>query len=149
MELRRVARRAIVAGVVALQLTTVVRGYDDPHRVFAFQMFPESSRWQADIWRVDGSGARTPINQDWEYRWSDLVRGRGLTNPFVEHHADAGLDGQLAFFQAALDWVADNTPEDRDTVYLEAEVIVRHNGREPQTLRFRSADRTGVEVGGG
>ena len=53
----------------------------------------------------------------------DRVRecGRGTVRAF-RHHADAGLDNQLAFLDAALDWVAGNTPRDRETRYLEARV---------------------------
>ena len=37
---------------------------------------------------------------------------RGLSSPSLRRHADAGLDNQLAFLHAALDWVAANTPRD-------------------------------------
>lgn len=137
----RIARRVVVVAVVAAQLTMLVVAYDSDHKTFGFHMFPESSRWQADIVRVDAAGNRTPINEDWEYRWSDLVRRRGLTNPFVEHHADSGLRNQFGYFSGALDWVAENTPDDTTTAYLEATVTYTDNGRGPFERTFRSTQR--------
>jgi hypothetical protein len=120
----------------------IVAAYDSDHKTFGFQMFPESSRWQAEIVRVQVDGTRVPIDEDWEYRWSDLVRGRGLTNPFVEHHADSGLRNQFGYLRGSLDWVAVNTPDDTTTRYIEAEVTYTDNGRTPVTRTFRSVERT-------
>lgn len=143
-DLRRYLRRVAIAVVVAVQLTMIAVAYDSDHKTFGFQMFPESSRWQADIVRVRADGTRVPLADGWEYRWSDLVQGRGLTNPFVDHHADSGLRNQFGFFQGALDWVAENTPDDTTTAYLEAEVTYRDNGRGPYVRTFRSDDRSDV-----
>ena len=55
--------------------------------------------------------------------------------PAVRHHADAGLDNQLAFLRSALDWVAANTPRDRETRYLEATVTAWHNADPPRIER--------------
>jgi len=134
-------RRLILLVVVVGQLTLIVVAYDSDHKTFGFQMFPESSRWQADIVRVQADGARVPVNEDWNYVWSDLVNGRGLTNPFVSHHADSGLRNQFGYLQGALDWVAENTPEDLTTKYIEAVVTYTDNGRGPFNRTFRSADR--------
>lgn len=147
--LRRVLRRLVIVAVVAAQLTMIVVAYDSDHKTFGFHMFPESSRWQADIFRVDGAGERVPVNTDWEYRWSDLVRGRGLTNPFGEHHADSGLRNQFGYFRGALDWVARNSPDDTSTHYLEAVVTYTDNGRGPFTRTFRSVERDAVSSGSG
>ena len=130
-----------MAAVVVAQITMIVVAYDTDHKTFGFQMFPEASRWQADIVRVLDDGTRVPLEDDWEYRWSDLVRNRGLTNPFVEHHADSGLRNQFGYFAGALDWVAENTPDDTTTRYLEAEVTYTDNGRGPFTRVFRSVER--------
>jgi hypothetical protein len=133
---RVVARRVVVLGVVVLQLGLVARGYWADHREFAFQMFPESSTWRASVVRVTADGRRVPVERPWfGYRWDQLVRDRGLSYPAFRHHADAGLDNQLAFLDAALDWVAANTPRDRETRFLEATVTSWHN-----------ADRARVEV---
>jgi hypothetical protein len=138
-----VGRRIAVVAVVALQLVFVVRGYSSDHKVFGFQMFPESSTWQADIVRVTADGRRIPVERPWAgYRWDELVRGSGsLQYPELRHHADAGLDNQLAFLRSALDWVADNTPRDHETRYLEATVTSWHNDDPPRVEVFRSGER--------
>ena len=131
--------------VVVLQLGFVARGYWSDHKEFAFQMFPESSTWRADVVRVTADGRRVPVELPWSgYRWDELVRDRGLSYPSVRHHADAGLDNQLAFLEAALDWVASNTPRDRETRYLEATVTSWHNADAPQVKRLQSRIREGA-----
>ena len=62
----------------------------------------------------------------------------------MRHHADAGLENQLAFLESALDWVADNTPRDGDTRYLEATVTSWHNDDPPEVEVMRSDEREGV-----
>jgi hypothetical protein len=142
---RVVARRVVVVAVVLLQLGLVARGYVSDHKEFAFQMFPESSTWRADVVRVTTDGRRIPIELPWSgYRWDELVRARGLRYPSVRHHADAGLANQLAFLDSALDWVADNTPRDRETRYLEARVTSWHNADPPEVEILRSGVRGGA-----
>jgi hypothetical protein len=139
---RVLARRLVVALVVVAQLALVVRGYRSDHKELAFQMFPESSTWRAEIVRVEANGTRVSIADDWMgYRWSDLVEGRGLDRPEVRRHADAGLDNQLAFLDAALDWAAAHTPRDDRTVYLEATVTVWHNTDPAEVVVLRSRER--------
>ncbi len=136
------ARRIVVVVVVVAQLTFVVRAYHSAHKEFGFQMFPESSTWQADVVRVTADGRRIPISDPWDgYTWSQLVRVRGLSRPSVRHHADAGLSNQVAFLDAALDYVADHTPRDTQTRYLEAVVTTWHNTDDPETTVLRSRDR--------
>jgi hypothetical protein len=135
----------VVLAVVFLQLALVVLGYWSDHKPFAFQMFPESSTWRADVVRVTSDGRRVPIERPWSgYRWAALMPDRGLQYPSGRHHADAGLANQLAFLRSALDWVADNTPRDHDTRYLEATVTSWHNADPPRIRVFRSQVREGV-----
>jgi hypothetical protein len=139
---RVVARRLVVVAVVVSQLGLIARGYWSDHKQFAFQMFPESSTWRASIVRVTADGRRVPIEIPWSgYRWDELVRDRGLRYPEIRQHADSGLDNQLAFLRAALDWVARNTPRDRRTRYLEATVTAWHNDDPPRVEVFRSKGR--------
>jgi hypothetical protein len=143
---RVVARRVVVVTVVVLQLGLVARGYWSDHKEFAFQMFPESSTWRADVVRVTADGRHVPIELPWSgYRWDELVQDRGLSYPQVRHHADAGLDNQLAFLEAALAWVADNTPRDGETRYLEATVTSWHNAdpRRVEVLRSEVREEAG------
>jgi hypothetical protein len=108
-------------------------------------MFPESSTWRAVVVRVTADGRRVPIERQWSgYRWDELVQDRGLSHPSIRHHADAGIDNQLAFLEAALDWVARNTPRDRETRYLEATVTSWHNADAPRVGVLRSRVREGA-----
>ena len=130
--------------VVLLQLGLVARGYRSDHKEFAFQMFPEASTWRADVVRVTADGRRVPVERPWSgYRWEELVPGQGLRRPAIRHHASAGLDNQLAFLESALDWVARNTPRDRETRYLEARVTSWHNADPPRASVLRSRVRDG------
>ena len=139
-------RRVAVLAVVVLQLGLIARGYWSDHKEAAFQMFPEASTWRADVVRVTRDGRRVPIDRPWSgYRWEELVRDRGLSYPSIRHHADAGLDNQLAFLGAALDWVASNTPRDAETRYLEARVTSWHNADPPRVKVLRSRVRGGAE----
>jgi len=143
--MRVVGRRLVVVAVVVLQLVLVARGYWADHKEFAFQMFPESSTWRADVSRVTADGRRVPVELPWSgYRWHELVRDRGLSYPSVRHHADAGLANQLAFLDAALDWVASHTPRDGETRYLEARVTSWHNADPPTVEVLRSRVREGA-----
>jgi hypothetical protein len=136
----------VVVAFVALQVAFIARGYSSDHKEFAFQMFPESSTWQADIVRVTADGRRVPVEQPWSgYRWEELVPNVGLRYPWVRHHANAGLDNQLAFLDSALDWVASNTPNDDETRYLEATVTAWHNDDPPRVEVFRSGERDPAE----
>jgi hypothetical protein len=142
---RVVGRRVVVVAVVVLQLGLIAGGYWADHKEFAFQMFPESSTWRADVVRVTADGRRVPIERQWSgYRWDELVRNRGLSYPSIRHHADAGLANQLAFLEAALEWVASNTPRDRETRYLEARVTSWHNADPPEVEVRRSRVREGA-----
>ena len=139
---RVVARRAVVVAVVASQLFFIARGYWADHKEFAFQMFPESSTWRADVVRVTADGRRVPVETPWAgYRWAELVPNEGLSYPSSRRHATAGLDNQLAFLDSALDWVAENTPRDHETRYLEATVTSWHNDDPPHVSVMRSEMR--------
>lgn len=140
--LRRLGAQCFFGAVVGLQLFFVVRAYDDPHSMFGYQPFSESSTWSAVILRVTDRG-KLDIRNGWEgYHWAELVRGRGLTTPWVRSNAASGVDSQLAFFQQALDWVATHTPRDRSTRYLEAHVSYVRNRGEPESLVLTSVERS-------
>ncbi len=129
-------------GFVGLSLLGIGAGYSGS-RVFAWQMFPEASRWQADIVRVGADGQRHPLDAPWPggYVWSEMVTESGLSYPATEGHAAYGIATTLEALQHALDWVAANTPDDRETVFLEATVRYRHNTDPPETLVLRSTRR--------
>jgi hypothetical protein len=128
--------------VVVVQLAFIVAGYSSDHKTFAFQMFPEASTWQADVVRVTDDGRRVPVSEPWAgYRWESLVPDSAMTYPSVRHHADAGIDNQLAFLLAALNYVAGHTPRDHETRYLEARVTSWHNDDPARVEVLRSRSR--------
>lgn len=135
-------RRVVVAAVFGVTLAGVIAGYSGS-RVLAWQMFPEASRWQADIVRVAEDGSRHSIDGPWPggYRWHTLVTESGLAAPGIEGNAAYGIDTTLDALQHALTWVATHTPEDGETAYLEATVWYRHNADPPQTVTLRSPVR--------
>jgi hypothetical protein len=136
-------RRLAAICIVAAQVGLIVRAYSAPIDTFGFQMFPESSQWQADIFRVLPDGTRIDVREPWPggYRWERLVDARGLGSPSTLHHADAGLDATMRLLDAALDWVAANTPDDHETAALVAEVTLIHNGRTATRLVLESESR--------
>lgn len=121
-------RRLIVAAVLVAQGALLVRGTWADHAELAWHMFPEASDWRAAITR-DGA----PVS---DAEWNALVVGRGLGSPSVRHHADAGVDSQLAFLRAALDWFAEHDGADG---VVRADVTYWRNTRGPQTVTYRSA----------
>jgi hypothetical protein len=141
---RRGRIKAFAAALLALQIGFAVNGYRDPHAFFAFQPFRESSTWRAEIVRVTWDGERRSIADGWAgYEWNELVDVPMLSNPFgpAERHASYGIGATLDFLDDALDWVADHTPADVDTRYLEATVTYHRNGRGPYVEVVRSHDR--------
>lgn len=143
-EARSRLRRAVVIGWVLASLAAIVAGYSGTSPVLAWQMFPEASRWQATIVRVTATGERLDVREPWPggYRWPDLVDERGLGSPFAERDASYGVDATVDMLQHALDWVAVNTPDDAETVWLEATVTYVRNADPPQTIVLRSVPRT-------
>ena len=142
VRVRALVVRAFFGAVIVVQLYFVVTAYGSPHKFFGYQPFNESSTWEADVYRVLRDGRRVPFEGVWAgYDWNQLVQGRGLYWPFHRRHASYGVDSTLDFFQKALDWVAANTPRDRETLRFEAEVRYWRNTRGPSEVTLRSAAR--------
>jgi hypothetical protein len=140
---RRRAVTLFVVAVLAVQVGFALNGYRDPHKFFAFQPFNESSTWTADIVRVTWDGERVPITEDWSgYEWDSLVGMAALRQPEGLRHAYMGVGATIDFLDRALDWVADHTPRDRETRYLEATVTSFENTRGPTITVVRSAERS-------
>jgi hypothetical protein len=137
-------RAAAACFLVAVggQVAFALNGYRDPHKFFAFQPFNESSTWQADIVRVTRDGERVPVDENWGgYDWNTLVDMSALQNPDRMRHAYMGVDATVDFLDAALDWVAANTPADHETRYLEARMTYHRNAGSAEHVVLRSRDR--------
>ncbi len=140
---RRRGARVIAALVILTQTALVLNGYRDPHNYFAFQPFNESSTYAVDLERVLYDGRRIPIkNGRWEgYDWDELIGWRALRSPWSQRHAFSGIDAVMDFLDNALNWIANNTPNDTSTRYLEAQVTYYRNARGPYVQILRSHDR--------
>ena len=135
--------RGFVVAVLVVQAGLILRSYSDPHNLYGFQPFNESSTWRADIVRVTVDGRRVPITEPWPggYDWDELVDWEVLQRPELRKHAYSGLDASLDFLDGALDWVADHTPDDHETRYLEATTEGWRNTRGPEVRVLRSDER--------
>jgi len=140
--MRVLTAQVFFATIVLAQVLLALNGYRDDHKFFAFQPFNESSTWQAEIVRVTWDGARVPVDDQWDgYDWDSLVHMSALQGPERQRHAYMGVGATLDFLQLALDWVAVNTPADRETRYLEADVTYFENTRGPHHVVLRSPER--------
>lgn len=145
--IRRIGARLVFATVALGQLYFIHRADADPHKHFAFRPFQESDTFRADIVRVTVDGRRVSVREPWAgYRWHDLVRERGLAHPERLSHASSGARSVIAFLDEALDWVAEHTPRDQETLHYAAEVTYFHNRRGPFHVSLRSRARVGEEI---
>lgn len=134
--------RLLVLAAVTAQLFFIHRAYTDPHKYFGFQPYNESDTIRATIVRVTASGRRIPVTRPFfGYKWHTLVRLRTLKRIHRRGHATAGARSVIALLDASLDWVADHTPRDRETLYYYARVSYFHNTRGPYVVELESKRR--------
>ena len=57
--------RGFVAFVLVGHALLLARGYSDPHKLFAFQPFNESSTWRADVVRLTSDVERLHVGLAW------------------------------------------------------------------------------------
>jgi hypothetical protein len=139
---------AFLAGQAALIATGLAR----PDRLFAFQMFNESSTIEIHVARRvrAGTGVRDiPLKPGgaWvvrdsdgdaqRYRWRDRVRDPGISTLGRAVHASYGVDAQLFRLAAALDDAARHDP-DPELVAFVADAFVRRNGRPRERVHLES-----------
>ena len=149
------ARIVFAGGWIALQASLVLTGGLRADRVFSFRMFNEASTVRVRLSRVvdvSGAEALVPVDDgEWSARDRDGVAHdvhfdeRVIDARFATFdqtiHAAYGVEAHLARLQAALDFVAKNTPNDAETRALVADVRVRKNGRDPYVVRLWSVRR--------
>jgi hypothetical protein len=141
---QRLAATVIFVGALLVHGLLLVRGGDDPHKLFGFRPFNESDTWQAEIVRIHADGSRHALDDGtWEYDWDELVGVPKLQALGGFRHAAAGAPASIDFLERAMDWVLDNIPDDPDTVALEATVSVIHNGGPTEQVVLRSEQADG------
>lgn len=141
---RRRAAQIVFVGALLVHALLLVRGGDDPHKLFGFRPFNESDAWSAHIVRVHADGSRHPVDDGtWPYDWDRLVGVPKLQGLGNLRHAAAGAPASMDFLERALRWSIEQIPDDPDTVALEATVTVVHSGRAPETYLLSSSRGTG------
>lgn len=151
------ARVAIAALYLSLQTVLILTSQRRPEHAFGFQMFGESSTVRFSLLREveapSGHGTLTvhAYDGEWEARsadgtlhhfsWRDRVKVPALAVFDTTLEAGYGAAAQIARMQAALDDVAEHTPNDAETERLLADVIVKRNGREPAVVHLASVPR--------
>lgn len=137
---------------LALQIAVIVRGHFVPSKHFAFWMFPETTMFVARLIRIttDGQAHHVP-GGTWivprrtgelvTYRWRDFVRGYRLDALDVKTRSKGTLTDTLRYFEAAVQRVARQTPEDRETVELVLSIDYQRAGEAPERIELRSGKR--------
>lgn len=141
------AARVFFVAVLFVQAVLILRAYHDPHKFFGYQPFNESDTWRAELYRITSDGERIRIvDGNWlGYSWDELVDNPRLTRPERLRHAASGAAATIDFMDEALDWVADHTPDDTESVVIEAEVTWYRNTRGPNVTILSSDPREEAE----
>jgi hypothetical protein len=150
-------RVVFAAGWIAVQAALVVTAGSRPEAAFGFRMFPEASTINVHLLRrvASASGNGTMLvdvsNGTWVAKasdgerrtthWRDRVKVGALASFDRDLFASYGVDAQLARIQAALDDVAQHSPDDAETKRLLARVTVKKNGHTPTVVELQSIPR--------
>ena len=143
---RVVGRRVVVLAVVLLQVGFVARAYWSDHKEFGVPDVPRvehlaGRRGAGDRRRPARPGRACPgpatAGRSWCGTAGSAIRSSATTRTPGSTTSSRSSD-------AALDWVAGNTPRDRETRYLEARVTAWHNADRPQVRVLRSRVREGA-----
>jgi hypothetical protein len=129
---------------VVLQGALILSAGGRPDHIFGFRMFPRRRPWKftsggkpppamAARWGGEWS-ARDASGQLRHFSWRDRVRDPVLASIDVNVFASYGVDAQLLHLARALDDVAEHLDDGGETRRLRAEVVVRRNGRAPESV---------------
>ena len=149
---RRHAILAFVAVFFGAQLALVTASYFRGDRLGGYQMFAETTFFNARLYRVTHDGRRvlarggqwtilSPTGTQKSYRWGAFVDDFRLDRLEDRTRAKIGIDVTLKFFQAALDHVARRIPEDRETLRLEMVVEYDTASGKHHEVTLKSLDR--------
>jgi len=136
---------------IAVQLTFIVRGHFVSSKHFAFWMFPESTYFTASLRRVlaDGRQVKT-AKGSWivqtesgqvRYKWQSFVTGYLLDRLEVRQRGKGTFNDTLKYYQAALNYVAERTPQDKETYQLVMKIRYRRAGGPEETIVLESRPR--------
>lgn len=125
---RRIAILAFCVVLFGAQAGMIAAAHVRNDRRFGWQMFPETTRFRASLWREIAGGGRvaapygrwvldTPEGRR-QFLWRDHVRDWRLESLDRMRQAKVSLDSTLLYAKGALDHVAARIPEDRETVRL-------------------------------
>jgi hypothetical protein len=133
---------------VVFQGALILSAGGRPDHIFGFRMFPEASTLEIHLWRETAAGdvrapggewsARDASGQLRHFSWRDRVRDPVLASIDLNVFASYGVDAQLLHLARALDDVAEHLDGDAETRRLRAEVVVRRNGRAPESVTLES-----------
>jgi len=113
---------------VVVQLFFISNAHFSSDKRFGFWMFAESSIFKAELYRITTKGDRVKTqNGFWTvnekgkrvvYSWNQFVRDYRLNYLEKEKRAKVSMSITLKFFDAALDYVADQIVDDKETKQL-------------------------------
>jgi hypothetical protein len=140
----RNGRVAFAALWIAGQAALIGTSGNRPDHIFGFRMFPEASTMEIHLWRDTAAGPQRAPGGEWSARdqggqlrhfsWHDRVRDPILGSIDARVFASYGVETQLARMGRAVADVTDHLTDDAETQRLIAEVVVRRNGRGPETV---------------
>lgn len=138
---------------VFLQLFLIVRGHFVSSKHFGFWMFPESTYFTATLSRVLADGREVKTKRGaWSvqgetgkvrYKWKDFVNGYRMDQLEVRQRSKGTFDDTLKYFQHALNYVAERTPEDKVTRQFVMRIEYRRAGGPKEILVLKSTPRLG------
>ncbi|MBI4604320.1 MAG: hypothetical protein HY721_20365 [Planctomycetes bacterium] len=152
MVLKRLRVLGFSALYVALQLALIVSAGFREDKRFGFQMFAESTRYQAVLfrdlrdgrlepapggrWLVRGEGGAAAF-----YSWDRFVQDFRLDRLEERKRAKTGIGVTLKYLEEALRYVACHIPLDRETRRLILKVEHRRAGGKTETVTLESPRR--------
>ena len=152
--MRRLRSIAILGGCVlylCTQAFVIVRGHFVDSKHFAFWMFPESTRFVAQLFLETKTGRQLPTNRGrWgigrppnqvRFDWGHFVNDYRLD--FINRKTRSKgtwLDNEQ-YFQEALNYVIDRIPEDTLTNRLVLRIRVEKAGEAPKDIVLKSKPR--------
>jgi len=143
---------------LGLQIFLIINAHFQTDKRFGFWMFAESSRYRAILYRELGDGTwewarygqwTTPVpgNRMLTYHWDYFVRDFRLNGLDRWKRAKTGFGVTTNYLHRALDYVAEHTPNDRETVRLILKLEYRIAGGPEQEAILMSRVRDLAALG--